>query len=80
MVLRDILGYEFRISRKMLGCILIEYGKKRADSNRIFQEYIESSGSKNFRLLPHTRGESIRILTNSDRPEFLAFGTVILVD
>ena len=77
MVLRDIRGYEFPINRKML-----EYSnriqKKRADCNRIFQEYIESSGSEN--LLPHTRGESIRILTNSDRPEFLAFGTVILVD
>ena len=39
--------------------------KNRPDSNRIFQEYIESSGSENFRLLPQTRCGPIHILTNS---------------
>ena len=42
MVLRDILGYEFRISRKMLGCILIEYGKK----GRILMEYFRNTSSQ----------------------------------
>ena len=62
----DIRGYEFRILRKMLGHSNRRQ-KNMPDSNRIFQEYIESSGSKNFRLLPHTRRWSI--LTNSD-PNF----------
>ena len=52
---------------------MLEYSnrtwKNRPDSNRIFQGYIESSGSENFRLLPHTWDGLIRILTNSD-PNF----------
>ena len=65
--LRDIRGYDSNTSK------MLEYSnrirKNRPDPNTIFQEYIESSGSENFRLLLHSRRGSSHVPTNSD-PKF----------
>ena len=66
MVLRDIRGYEFRISRKMLGCIVIEYGKKGLILMEYFRNTSSQAGPKTsdyFRTLGANRSVFSRILT-----------------
>ena len=66
MVLRDIRGYEFRISRKMLGCIVIEYEKKGLILMEYFRNTSSQAGPKTsdyFRTLGANRSVFSRILT-----------------